>query len=327
MAADDALEATYDVLVIDDVCSFLTPRLVLRLREQGKDILGVISPQDGPDAKRRLLECGVTDVIESDARPDEFLRILAATRVDRLNEVSTASRGAGRVSYRVGVRSAATGSGATEVAIAIASRLGAAQPTVLIDLDQQHPGVALRLDLPVYPNLRTAVDLAHHDPDRLPEALLDVSGLLVAAGLSAGVSQDPYRTGELTGLVEELGSVRRIQVMDMGESVEARGIACDVEITVGDGSPVGVARLIRTFQDNTPIGAERVVVVNRAPSGRRSDEIKIEMGRALDGVAVVVIPEDDHVRRAAWDGTLVTAGKFAKGMARIADLLLAAAPT
>ena len=69
MGPEQAMADDFDVILIDDICSFLTPRLVVRLRDSGKEVVGVFSPADGPDAKRRLLECGITDVIESDAPP------------------------------------------------------------------------------------------------------------------------------------------------------------------------------------------------------------------------------------------------------------------
>lgn len=327
MSASEALETQYEVLLIDDICSFLTPRLVRRLRDQEKDIVGVFSPQDGPDAKRRLLECGVTDVIESNAGPEEFLKAVVA---------ATGYRGSGQKDrrprrrasgYRIGVRSAATGSGATEVAIGIASRIGLSRPVTLVDFDQQHPGLAHRLDLPVHPNLRTAVDLAHHDPDRLEGALLGFSDLLVVGGLATGSEGDPFRAGELIGLLEELAAIRRLLVLDMGDSPEVRGLTCDIEVMVGEASPVGLARLLHALEDQPPSGPERVAVVNRAPAGRRRDDIRVEMERALGSTPAVVLPEDDRVRRAAWDGVLVGRGRFAAAIERFADLILAAVPT
>ena len=73
MSPDQALESSYHVVLIDDVCSFLTPGLVERVRRTGAETVGVYNPADGPDAKRRLLECGISDVVEDNATPAEFL--------------------------------------------------------------------------------------------------------------------------------------------------------------------------------------------------------------------------------------------------------------
>ena len=107
--------------LIDDVCSFLTPRLVQRLRESGREIVGVFSPGDGPDAKRRLLECGITDVIEADASPDEFLTATIATLAH--SQVSTPILQHRSEGFRIGVVGSGPGTGVTELSISLASHL------------------------------------------------------------------------------------------------------------------------------------------------------------------------------------------------------------
>ena len=73
LAPEDALAETYEVLIIDDVSSFLTPRLVQELQRRQRLVLGVFDPADGQDGKERLRECGVDQVIESAASADEFV--------------------------------------------------------------------------------------------------------------------------------------------------------------------------------------------------------------------------------------------------------------
>src|SRR5690606_34142626 len=84
MAAEQATDLDFDVLLIDDVCSFLTPRLVMKLKQAGREVIGAYMPEDGTDAKRRLLECGITDVIETDSSPEEFLAKVRATLAHRV---------------------------------------------------------------------------------------------------------------------------------------------------------------------------------------------------------------------------------------------------
>ena len=78
MGPEEAVAESYDALIIDDVCSFLTPRLVDQVRRHGRLVVGVYDARDGADAKRRLLDCGVDDVIEADAGPEEFLDVVRA---------------------------------------------------------------------------------------------------------------------------------------------------------------------------------------------------------------------------------------------------------
>ena len=83
MSLEQAVNDQYEVLFVDDVCSFLTPRLVRSVRELGREIVGVYDPVDADDAKRHLLECGITDVIEEGAAPVEFLALAEATLLHR----------------------------------------------------------------------------------------------------------------------------------------------------------------------------------------------------------------------------------------------------
>ena len=69
MRPEDAFSESFDVLLIDDICSFLSPHLVKKLRERGRHVVGVFNPDDFPDGRDRLRSCDVTEVIEADASP------------------------------------------------------------------------------------------------------------------------------------------------------------------------------------------------------------------------------------------------------------------
>src|SRR5690606_2631710 len=151
LTATQALEGTYDILLIDDVCSFLSPGLVTRLRCSGKQVLGVFDRDDGPDAKRRLLECGVGDVIEADATGDEFLAQSTAMAQASVSAAITPSR-PGRT---IGVIGVSAGVGATEVAVGLAWSLSRAVEDGLVDLDPGAPSVSQRFIYPMHPKLLT----------------------------------------------------------------------------------------------------------------------------------------------------------------------------
>ena len=327
MGAEQALAAEYEVLVIDDVCSFLSPRLVRRLREQGREVLGVFSPEDGPDAKRRLLECGIADVIEADARPEEFLASIAAT----LSHRSAAPRAetTPHSALRIAVSSAATGVGGTEVAIALAAFLAETRDVIVVDLDQAHPGIAQRLDLPPHPNLRTAVDLAHYDQERLTQAVVKKGALNVVGGVSGSTPDDgEVPQGELEGLLEDLGRIHPTLVLDLGEPTVRRPPKASSQLMVGEASPVGLTRLVQAV---TRIASsdphDLVAVVNRVAGGaHRRDDIRAELARAIPGIPTVLLPQDRRIELAAWNGELTQKGPFAGAVRRIARLIDEMAP-
>ncbi|MGH8913071.1 MAG: hypothetical protein ACRDZM_00965 [Acidimicrobiia bacterium] len=328
MGAEQALADQYEVLVIDDVCSFLTPRLVRSLRELGREIVGVYSPVDAPDAKRHLLESGITDVIESDASAEEFLTVAAGTLMQpRPNLVAVPKD---HNTFRVGVIGPLGGVGATEVAIGLASALSASRSTLLLDLDQHNPSVAQRLDLPLHPNLMTAVDSAHHSGD-LDEAIVDFEGLGIVGGLADPGNQE-LPAIEIEGLLDDVGGLGyEVLVADLGSLAADRFhvLRFTALIAVGLATPVGMSRLVRTVQSFASItGPDDVVaVVNRVGTGgRRRAEIKSEMARLMPGMPLVLLPEDRALEGAAWDGTRPSRGPFARALGRIAELIAEAMP-
>ena len=326
MGAEQAMAAEYEVLIIDDVCSFLSPRLVRRLREQGREVLGVFSPEDGPDAKRRLLECGIADVIEADARPEEFLASIAITLAHRseASQVAPTHHSA----LRITVSSAATGVGGTEVAVALAAFLAETRDVILVDLDQTHPGIAQRLDLPPHPNLRTAVDLAHHDQERLTQAMVKKGVLNIVGGVPGSASDGEVPQVEIEGLLEDLGRIHPTLVLDLGEPTHHRPPKRSSQLMVGEASPVGLTRLVQAVSRmalSEP--SDLVAVVNRVAGGpHRRDDIRAELARAIPGVPAVLLPQDRRIEMAAWNGELTHKGPFAGAVRRIARLIDEMAP-
>ncbi len=324
MGPEQAINDQYDVLLIDDVCSFLTPRLVHRLREAGREIVGVYSPGDGPDAKRRLLECGITDVIEADAEPEEFVAMSAAVLTHRA--VVTREAPARSLTFRIGVMGSGAGTGVTEVAIALAGQLAGRGSALLVDLNQAWPAVAQRLDLTLHPNLRTAVDLAHHSPDRLDEALHQAGGLDVVTGLANPGPGQEVPGHELSGLINDL-AMRGYEflVADLGPMADLPDLGeFGLLIVVGTASPVGLTRLVQCLE-KVPTGyrAPLLVVVNRAPAGtHRRSEIRSELSRAVSGVPVVLLPADPKIETAAWNGVIADRGGFHRAVKDMAALLV-----
>jgi MinD-like ATPase involved in chromosome partitioning or flagellar assembly len=328
MGVDQALADEYEVLLIDDVCSFLTPRLVRSLRDLGREIVGVYNPADAPDAKRHLLECGITDVVESDAPADEFLSVATATLMHRRPALVAVPKTP--KSFRVGVLGPLGGVGATEVAIGLASGLSESRSTLLIDLDQQNPSVAQRLDLSLHPNLMTAVDSAHHSGN-LDEAIIDYERMGIVGGLANPGGQE-LPPVEIDGLLDELGATGfEVLVADLGvlRSDRVDMLRFNVLIAVGLASPVGMSRLIRAVQALVSRGdrVDTVAVVNRVgASGRNRLEIKSEIARLMPDIPVVLLPEDRGLERAAWDGTRLARGPFARSIGHIAALIDQATP-
>jgi MinD-like ATPase involved in chromosome partitioning or flagellar assembly len=327
MSADQAKAVEFDVLLIDDVCSFLTPRLVAMLKQSGVEVIGVYLPEDGSDAKRRLLECGISDVIETEASPEEFLAKVSATLAHRLDTPASDSP-ISSPAFRLAVTGPCEGVGITEVAVGIGRSLASQLDTVLVDLDSSWPSVAQRLDLPLHPNLRTALDHSLHRIDRLDEALHRLEGLSIIGGRADGGSGPEISRADYMMLLDALSLRFQVVVADLGPLDEhSWGVAREFDslVVVGSSDPVGVGRLMKVTQiliDRHTEGSI-VAVVNRVgPRGFRRTEVVEELRRVLPDVPTVTLPNDPKVEQAAWDGSVISKSPFSKAVGEMSAVVV-----
>lgn len=281
----EALDEGYQVLVAEDLTSFLTPRLMDSLRRNGRRVLGVYEPTE-PWGRERLDELGVDDTIEATASPEQFLRAIDAlaltASVDldhELEQLSTWEQEGRTATFdhggspapsrapvrrRTGVVTVVGGPagapGATEVALGLAAAARRAGDTaVVVDADEVVPSVAQRLGLPLHPNIRTAIDVVQHWSGQLAESLLPVpnGGFEVVCGLPNAHDWSEVRPGELVDVIEELARMRTHVIVNIGHRIE------DLSNGLGP-SRYGVSRTLLEVADAvvgvaapTPIGLAR----------------------------------------------------------------------
>jgi len=351
------LEEEFDVLIAEDVTSFLDARFVAELRGLGRRVLGVYDP-DEPTGKERLLDLGVDDVVEATAPAEDFVRKLArivpADGAADERMLGVADRDALATApppvfpaRRVRGSLAAVGGppggcGATEVAIELARaarRRG--ETALLIDADEVAPSLAQRLGLPPIPNVRTAIDALFHGAGRLHEALMPVTagGFELLAGLANPADWPQVRPQEAAEVATELRRLRDHVVVNVGALTEdlARlgagdryGVtrevlaAADAIVGVGVATPVGIARLVAWIADVVAITPGRPVhlAINKVSPGRFvRGEVEAEILRNFAPASLHFVPFDEAVEAAAWSGALVAPGPFTKAV----DALAAAA--
>lgn len=348
LSPEDAIAESFDVLVVDDITSFLTRHLVDVLHGQKKQILGVFDPDHSSDGERRLKELGIDHTIAAAAPPEEFLRVL--DRIGELlgprgtvpvappdlgDEAAPVERGA-----ITAVGGPEGGVGSTEVAIALARRLrSGSRDAVVVDADDVNPSIAQRLGLALHPNLRTAVDALQHRTGGLFGSLTFPrhAGIEVLAGLSNPRDWIELRPSEVVAVLDALATERSHVVADVSARLEdlsyfggppryalARTVLghSDRIVAVGLPTPIGLARLLewiaaaRDIVPEVPIH----VVVNKAPKAAYvQGEIQTELVRSYLPASLTFIPEDRRVEAAAWEGETVPSGPFSKAIADLAD--------
>ena len=353
MQPEDAFAERFDVLLIDDICSFLSPHLVEKLDRWGRRVVGVYDPVEFPDGKDRLLACHVTEVIESDAGPEEFLALVNRMEItpyarDDANADDNAPRAPAAVPDErpvlIAVGSPLGGCGATEVAIALARRLAERHDSVaLLDVDQRAPSMAQRLGLGLFPNLLTAIDAVHHHSESLDACWHTLRGttLRVLPGVPTFADRAELRQGEVTELLLETARMADVTVANFGSWETAPGDSpiWDTAGNVSDAvmaiatllvgvalpNPVGITRMIEwlgQLRVKQP-SIEAHVVINRTPASlSRRRALFEELSKGVGQVRIGFLPEDARVAEAAWNGMVVERGRFRRGCDRLADQVL-----
>lgn len=354
---EDLVAESFDVLLIDDICSFLTPRLVDVIHGSGRRVVGVYDPEEFADGKGRLLECGVADVVEAGAHPDEFLRVIdrVALAVDReivptgvggTDDAPPPSKETGAErGVRLAVGGPPGGTGSTEIALAIARRLADSRGrALLIDGDDTAPSVAQRLGLPLHPNLRTAIDVLEHRTGSIGRVLQSVGtdGLRVLVGLPNVRDWAEVRPRQVLDIVGEAERHVGDIVVDVGSQVELIGYSdgaarygmtrallegADRVVAVGLPTPVGVARLLDWVATVTTLRGEEPIdiIINRAPRDQfRRGEVVEEIGRSYRPASFAFVPEDDSLFASAWNGEIVEKGRFRRAVDRWVDRMVPA---
>ncbi|MGI9648010.1 MAG: MinD/ParA family ATP-binding protein [Acidimicrobiia bacterium] len=353
MHPEQALEESYDVLVVDDVTSFLSAHLVHQVQRRDRKVLGVFEEAAG---ENRLNQLGVDAVIEADAEPEEFIALisdLAAKRamdeefadlVAELNERGAAGEKTttGRI---VTVGGAGGGVGATEAAIAIAADLAARGPNVcLVDADDVAPGVAQRLDLPLHPNIRTAMDNVQHREGAIADALHHYRDhLTILPGLPNARDWLDLRSGNVLDVVTGLADTTDVVVVNISSMVEPANTgapgdgrfgvgrlilaAADDAVLVADPSPLGVGRVVEWLADTRNLlgSAALHVIVNRFADGQFARaEIRQEIAAVFDTASVTFAPWEAKLAKAAWDGRPAPRTGFSRAISSAVGNLTAA---
>ncbi|HUP70370.1 MAG TPA: hypothetical protein VM142_11210 [Acidimicrobiales bacterium] len=359
-----ALEEHLDVLIVDDDTSFLTPSFVAELRQRGVRTVGVYDPGEGDGPGETFLQrVGMDRVVASDIEPEDLLELLDELRPahgldDAFEEVVAGLdfNEPGTAASRLIAVGGPPGSGATEVAVALADVASKRHRTILVDVDEVAPGIVRRLQLGLHPHLLTALDQlrgtmlqpegegrSHPLEGSLARAAPGSRtnlGFDVLAGLANRRDWNLVRADEVLALMEELAGRWSCVVANLGPHLEdlsdyvdrfaaSRAVAghADRLVAVCEASPRGLVRFLDWMVDVAELGSQQRVdvAVNRTPASRyRQGEFEQQLhdhaGTRLASVSF--LPEDRAVARASWDGVLVGRSPFRKAVGRLGKIVL-----
>lgn len=339
-----ALEAEVDVLVVDDTTPWLTPSFVAAADEAGIQIVGIYDRTDAGGGKARLAALGLTHLMEAAMPPDDAVFLLERLRPThrgrRTPQETPFSQDRERVDGRIVAVGGPSGSGAREVAVALAATWGSGgNRTVLVDLNETTPGIARRLGLPLYPHVLTAAErLAVKDPDAVLSAVADLPASIpfdVIVGLPSPRDWDRLMADDVASILSTCSGTWDRVVVATGPIIEdmqrwadrfgvSRHALASADVVVGccEPSPRGVLRFTDWGADVRDLRDDLQVVINKVPRSRwTAAEVRSQLADVGGSFmpAIDELPLDRRVEAAEWDGQLVARGPFTKSVARIAS--------
>ena len=347
-----AFDEEYGTLVVSHRWPGLTRTFVDAVHRRGRCLLGVFDPEE-PAGREFLGSLGVDRVLAADASMAEFVDSFTAlaperhqpapsvsaleAAVDGRRLPATIANGDRSRSWRLLAVGGTPGAGATELAIAFTAALRRqGGRAVLVDADEVVPSIAQRLGLPIEPNLRSAIESVEYGMGDVDATIARVARELDAlSGLPNVGAWSQVRPSEVLDVIEEIARTRQLVIAnvasrleDVGRGGRSRygisravvGDATDV-IGVAPATPVGVTRLLGWVSDVRALNAGATIhlAVNRAPRDAfRKAELEQEIRRTFDAASLVFLPHDPRVEAAAWSGTLVAYGPYARAVAELA---------
>lgn len=361
LSSREAVEQSYDVLLIDDTTSYLTKRLIDRVHALRRVVIGVYEGDRGDVGRSKLLDLGVDAVIDADSSPKEFLaRIRSVTDQQLVDRDFAEIVSAEVVPTDVGtgepppVESApepessvvvVSGSnGVVEVSLGLAAQIARrGLPCVIVDLDTVEPALAQRLGAPLSPNILSALESLRFSGEIEDSVAQHAVGFAVVAGLPSPHEWEACGADDVADLIEVLATQYSNVIVRVHRQLEdlapfgigagrfdlARRLVagCDQLVVVGDPSPVGVTAVLAWIGDARTLSGEQVhVVMNHCGrSVYQRAEIIEEIGRTFRSASVTFVPEDPRVRKAAWQGEIPLPGRFAKGLDTLVPRLVVGA--
>ncbi len=358
-----ALELELDVVVIDDVSSFLTRDKVVRLREKGTRVVGIYDPEGQEGLGITFLEnLGVDLSLPSNISPEEMISAVSQLQprenysnvfdhaVADFSSTQTPTVEPGNSAIITVAGPAGTGS--TEIAIALADLLVARRTaTLLIDCDEVGPSVARRIGFHLHPNILTAMDAVANVTKPLTEMVGRPSDRVansvnfdVIPGIANPEDWSQLRSSDIADLFTAARKSWRYIVCNTGpftEDLSGYGMErfggtraaleyADVIIGVMSPTTTGYMRFLDWLSSLRSLGHDRAVyvVVNRAPkSGYIRKEIESQLTRDVDSryiAGLFFVAEDEKVTKAEWEGQLVSRGPFLNTVAEVATFAIPA---
>lgn len=335
LTGEDALRQECDVLLIDDISSFFTPRLVEQLQERGRRVVGVYDGEGGADGRQRLAAAEVDAVLDAEAEAEAFLETARLVSPRRSQSAPPVSSGIMTVSPP-GLTAVAGGDLAGDVALVLGGELAAVRQNVLVlDADTVSPCLAQRLSMPIAPNLLTALDSLVQLRGKIEDSMLSgPDGTTLVTGIPEAAEWETVRSGDIADLVTAVSQRFDRVVVKISPHIEDLSrlgsrdgrfevsrsllrLAEDAAL-LAESTPMGLSRAISWISQAQRLTSGRLhVLFENAPAGAfERNQLRDELTRTFPPASITWLPADPARARSAWNGTPVPRGPFRKTVHR-----------
>ena len=342
LTAREALESGYEVLLIDDITSYLSPRLVGQVRDRGQKVVGVYDPESGDRGRKRLGTLGVDAVIPADTGPEAILETISAIGFGRSAGAAEDAGGLRQPDTPIQMTAVSGGDLAGDFAIALGGSFRACnRTTLLVEADTVAPMMAQRLSMPIVPNLLTALDAHVQLRGSVQDSVLaGPYGISLLTGIPEPSEWETVRAEEVVDLVEtasEWFDEVVVKVSPLLEDLSSFGnrdgrfavnrsmvgLAGDV-VYVAEPTPVGLSRALRWVAQARGLTAARLHIVfgGTATTSFQRGELSDELTRSYLPSSITWLPVDQGRDRAVWNGTAIPRGPFTKTAERLGATIL-----
>ncbi len=343
LTAREALDPGYEVLLIDDIASFLSPRLVERVKESGKRVIGFYDPATGEQGRERLRIVGVDAILPVDLGPEEILEAVSAVAMGDSFEPFETAGGATRQATLTGrITTVAGGDLGGDFAMALGGTFSSkGRNTLIVDADTVTPMLAQRLSLPIVPNLLTALDSHVELRGNVQDSLLaGPYGMTILTGIPEASEWETVGVDEMEDLLETASQWFDELIVKVSAHIEelsrlgARGGRFDVSramvrlaaeaVYVAEPTPTGLARALGWISQARRLTSARLhVVFGGSPAGSfQRGELGDELTRSYIPSSITWLPGDPGRERSVWNGTAIPKGPFRKTVDRFGNVAL-----
>jgi hypothetical protein len=339
----------FHVLVVDDVARIFNPVTIAAAEEAGTFVIGLCDEVNGM-GRAYLERLGVQLILPETTRPEELLHTIDQLAPEEPNPVAlppnrSSSAGLGLLSVWY---SATGGSGLTEAMISTAEAVAESSRVLVIEADPVSTVLAARLNRSASSGLGWCLNRLAQGRSSLPEGLSG-SGEEAAAPLGrfdvicqgAAVTGSAIEHGHLHALVEEALAAYEHVFVAAGALLSASGAAArdrlslgrallpraDLSLAWATADPIGAVALgnWRTVADELQMSGQAWALLGRSSRSRFEEQQLVEVIQAATASRqfhrLSFVPEDAAVRRARWDGQLVSRGRWLDSIKRMAVTL------